>query len=213
MGPDSIIAPTTPEKIVLKRSRPWAPARLWRVRATSEKCCRGSSQFITNLFKGCLYRFRRSAQCKSRRGAPVLPCPRVSLLAGISRRPQTEDGGGFVRLPPKIIRTSLPRSWSRPPGFPRNGAFRLPGHGAAQLFIEERSSGVATALKRCRSGQFAIHAQALRGNPYDGYTLARLNPRSSSCRQQHRAHLRGHWISRAQPAAGREARVSTMTPL
>jgi IS5 family transposase len=35
---------------------------------------------------------------------------------------------------------------------------------------------VATTLKRCKGGQFAIHAQALPGNPYDGHTLARIIP-------------------------------------
>jgi IS5 family transposase len=35
---------------------------------------------------------------------------------------------------------------------------------------------VATTLKRCKGGQFAIHAQALSGNPYDGHTLARIIP-------------------------------------
>ena len=31
---------------------------------------------------------------------------------------------------------------------------------------------VATTLKRCKGGQFALHAMALPGNPYDGHTLA-----------------------------------------
>jgi len=35
---------------------------------------------------------------------------------------------------------------------------------------------VATTLKRCKGGQFAIHAQALPGNPYDGHTLAQIIP-------------------------------------
>jgi IS5 family transposase len=35
---------------------------------------------------------------------------------------------------------------------------------------------VATTLKRCKGGQFAIHAQALPGNPYDGHTLAKVIP-------------------------------------
>jgi transposase, IS5 family len=35
---------------------------------------------------------------------------------------------------------------------------------------------LATTLKRCKGGQFAIHAQALPGNPYDGHTLARVIP-------------------------------------
>jgi transposase, IS5 family len=33
---------------------------------------------------------------------------------------------------------------------------------------------IATTLKRSKGGQFAIHAQALPGNPYDGHTLARV---------------------------------------
>jgi IS5 family transposase len=35
---------------------------------------------------------------------------------------------------------------------------------------------VATTLKRCKSGQFVVHAQALPGNPYDGHTPARIIP-------------------------------------
>jgi IS5 family transposase len=35
---------------------------------------------------------------------------------------------------------------------------------------------VATTLKRCKGGQFAIHAKALPGNPYDGHTLAKIIP-------------------------------------
>jgi len=35
---------------------------------------------------------------------------------------------------------------------------------------------LATTLKRCKGGQFAIHSQALPGNPYDGHTLARVVP-------------------------------------
>src|SRR5580704_14013776 len=35
---------------------------------------------------------------------------------------------------------------------------------------------VATTLKRSKGGQFAIHAQALPGNPYDGHTLAKVIP-------------------------------------
>jgi IS5 family transposase len=31
---------------------------------------------------------------------------------------------------------------------------------------------LATTLKRCKGGQFALHAKALPGNPYDGHTLA-----------------------------------------
>jgi transposase, IS5 family len=35
---------------------------------------------------------------------------------------------------------------------------------------------IATTLKRCKGGQFAIHAKALPGNPYDGHTLAEVIP-------------------------------------
>src|SRR6202789_725535 len=35
---------------------------------------------------------------------------------------------------------------------------------------------LATTLKRCKGGQFAIHAKALPGNPYDGHTLAKIIP-------------------------------------
>jgi len=35
---------------------------------------------------------------------------------------------------------------------------------------------VATTLKRSRGGQFALHARALPGNPYDGHTLATIIP-------------------------------------
>jgi IS5 family transposase len=35
---------------------------------------------------------------------------------------------------------------------------------------------VATTLQRSRGGQFALHAKALPGNPYDGHTLATIIP-------------------------------------
>lgn len=35
---------------------------------------------------------------------------------------------------------------------------------------------VATTLKRSKGGQFALHAKALPGNPYDGHTLAQIIP-------------------------------------
>lgn len=35
---------------------------------------------------------------------------------------------------------------------------------------------IATTLKRSKGGQFALHAKALPGNPYDGHTLASIIP-------------------------------------
>jgi IS5 family transposase len=35
---------------------------------------------------------------------------------------------------------------------------------------------IATTLKRSKGGQFALHAKALPGNPYDGHTLATIIP-------------------------------------
>ncbi|WP_188826608.1 IS5 family transposase, partial [Brucella endophytica] len=35
---------------------------------------------------------------------------------------------------------------------------------------------IATTLNRCKGGQFALHAKALPGNPYDGHTLATIIP-------------------------------------
>src|ERR1700682_545725 len=35
---------------------------------------------------------------------------------------------------------------------------------------------VATTVRRSRGGQFVLHAKALRGNPYDGHTLATVIP-------------------------------------
>ncbi len=37
-------------------------------------------------------------------------------------------------------------------------------------------ASVATTLKRSKGGQFAIHAKALPGRPYDGHTLASVIP-------------------------------------
>jgi IS5 family transposase len=53
---------------------------------------------------------------------------------------------------------------------------------------------VATTLKRCKGGQFAIHAQALPGNPYDGHTLTKVIPAIES--------LVGHEIQRLHADAG-----------
>ena len=35
---------------------------------------------------------------------------------------------------------------------------------------------IATTLHRSKGGQFALHAKALPGNPYDGHTLAEIVP-------------------------------------
>ena len=35
---------------------------------------------------------------------------------------------------------------------------------------------IATTLRRSKGGQFALHAKALPGNPYDGHTLAEITP-------------------------------------
>jgi len=37
-------------------------------------------------------------------------------------------------------------------------------------------ASIATTLNRCKGGQFAIHAKALPGKPYDGHTLATVIP-------------------------------------
>ena len=37
-------------------------------------------------------------------------------------------------------------------------------------------ASIATTLKRCKGGQFAIHAKALPGRPYDGHTLETVIP-------------------------------------
>jgi IS5 family transposase len=47
---------------------------------------------------------------------------------------------------------------------------------AAQALRIRRQVSVATTLKRRKGGQFAIHAKALPGNPYDGHTLAKIIP-------------------------------------
>ncbi len=37
-------------------------------------------------------------------------------------------------------------------------------------------ASIATTLNRCKGGQFAVHARALPGRPYDGHTLATIIP-------------------------------------
>ena len=44
---------------------------------------------------------------------------------------------------------------------------------------------VATTLKRSRGGQFALHAMALPGNPYDGHTLQSVIPDMENLHQTH----------------------------
>ena len=53
---------------------------------------------------------------------------------------------------------------------------------------------LATTLKRSKGGQFAIHAMALPGNPYDGHTLAKVIPGIEQ--------LIGHTIERIHVDAG-----------
>lgn len=44
------------------------------------------------------------------------------------------------------------------------------GQGARALRVRVKVP-VATTLNRSKGGQFALHAKALPGNPYDGHTL------------------------------------------
>ena len=53
---------------------------------------------------------------------------------------------------------------------------------------------IATTLRHSKGGQFAIHAQALPGNPYDGHTLAKVIPA--------REQLLGNTIERLHADAG-----------
>jgi IS5 family transposase len=53
---------------------------------------------------------------------------------------------------------------------------------------------IATTLKRSKGGQFALHAKALPGNPYDGHTLATVIPDME--------HLIGAGIERILADAG-----------
>lgn len=55
-------------------------------------------------------------------------------------------------------------------------------------------ASVATTLKRSKGGQFAVHAKALPGRPYDGHTLAEVLPEIE--------HLTGATINRVLADAG-----------
>ena len=62
-------------------------------------------------------------------------------------------------------------------------------------------SRVATTLKRSKGGQFALHAKALPGNPYDGHTLATVIPEIEKLdRRRDRAPPRRCRLSRPQRA-------------
>jgi len=59
---------------------------------------------------------------------------------------------------------------------------------------------IATTLKRSRGGQFALHAKALPGNPYDGHTLAEITPDMEA--------MIGHNIDRIALTVRRSGRFS-----
>ena len=60
---------------------------------------------------------------------------------------------------------------------------------------------IATTLQRSKGGQFAIHAKALPGNPYDGHTLATVIPDMERPSATHHPHSRRCRLSRPQRAA------------
>ncbi len=60
---------------------------------------------------------------------------------------------------------------------------------------------VATTLKHAKGGQFALHAMALPGNPYDGHTAQGRDPRHAGTdRQRHCPRSRRCRLSRPQCA-------------
>ena len=73
-----------------------------------------------------------------------------------------------------------------------------PQEQTAQALRVPRQVSVATTLKRCKSGQFVTHVQALPSNPYDRHTLARVIPAIEAllCNTIERVHTnpgsRGH---------------------
>ncbi len=61
---------------------------------------------------------------------------------------------------------------------------------------------VATTHRHAKGGQFAIHAKALPGNPYDGHTLGHRDPGHGGARRQHHnARFRRQRLPRPQRAA------------
>ena len=71
-------------------------------------------------------------------------------------------------------------------------------------------SSVATTLHRSKGGQFALHAKALPGNPYDGHTLATVIPEMEAHdRHRDRARSRRCRIQGPQRALSHKFRVYT----
>jgi IS5 family transposase len=93
-------------------------------------------------------------------GNPVLEAKFAPLLA-LARRVRDQERG---QRGPKVYSLHAPEVECIGKGKP---------HKPYEFGIKV---SVATTLKRCKGGQFAIHAQALPGNPYDGHTLARIIP-------------------------------------
>ncbi len=75
---------------------------------------------------------------------------------------------------------------------------------------------VATTLKRSKGGQFALHAKALPGDPYDGHTLAAI---ISDMEKTHRisrvladAGYRGHNAPEATSSGSSPAARNAVSP-
>ena len=87
--------------------------------------------------------------------------PKLARLLALARRVLTQERG---QRGPKVYSLHAPEVECIGKGKP---------HKPYEFGVKV---SVATTLKRCKGGQFAVHAKALPGNPYDGHTLAKIIP-------------------------------------
>lgn len=71
---------------------------------------------------------------------------------------------------------------------------------------------VATTLKRSKGGQFALHAKALPGSPYDGHTLASLIPDMENTIGNEISRILADAGYRGHPRVKPEGRLYTAEP-
>jgi transposase, IS5 family len=86
---------------------------------------------------------------------------KVARLIGLARRVRDQERG---QRGPKVYSLHAPEVECIGKGKP---------HRPYEFGVKV---SVATTLRHCKGGQFAIHTQALPGNPYDGHTLAQIIP-------------------------------------
>jgi IS5 family transposase len=144
-------------------------------------------QSYTRVGKFALIRHQRYAHAKqfkrANRALRTLKTYLGRTIRDIARQIAGEDDlQDIFRRPLHLAERVLDQRWARSARGKKVYSLHAPeveciGKGKAHAPYEFGVKvSIATTLHRSKGGQFALHAKALPGNPYDGHTLATIIP-------------------------------------